>query len=296
MGITIRACTPADLERLIPLLDEEFVFGKGRTLSLRQRFPTVFGRDNLPHILLCADADEILSALAMRRFDWVADGEIFKGAMIGAVYTQPARRGAGHASRLLAAAATQLRTEGTDFGVLWTGQPAFYTRLGWQAADCSVLGEIVPDLAQTPHDVTTQPAATATSSLEELRRRWLKAMTVRRPEDYRHVPLPAARVDLLWREDQGQAAYALLGSSGATGFLYELAGHPDGYAALWRTVCHERSRIYVNDRTDSPSCRWLSEHTGISWQNKSLAMWLPLSERVTMPLLGQWQIPYFDRI
>ena len=347
MSVAIRSCSPDDLERLIPLLDEEFVFGKGRAISLRQRFPTVFCRDNLHRILLCADEDGIVSALALRLFDWQADGETFRGAMIGMVYTSPARRGEGWASRLLATAATRLRDEGADFGVLWTGQAEFYARLGWKAADCSILGEIELDQA-TPEatDAVNSPLCkrgaggdfsdaenrdtveipptpplqrgepqgehqpspqerTCVHGLtigvdeqfpEELRRRWLNATTLRRPEDYRQLPLPAERVDLLRHEDQDKAAYALLGSSGTTGFLYELAGHPDSYAALWREACRDRQRIFVNDSRDSPSALWLSRHTGIIWQNKRLAMWLPLSARVTAPRLEQWVIPYFDRI
>lgn len=275
MGITIRPCSPADLERLIPLLDAEFVFGKGRSISLRQRFPAVFCHDNLHHILLCADGEEIVAALAMRPFDWRDGSEIFRGAMIGMVYTQPARRGEGWASRLLTAAATQLRAEGVDFGVLWTGQPAFYARLGWEAADCSLLGEVElePFSPQSADNVTTLPAQADAP-----------------------LPLPAERVDWLRCVDNDQAAYALLGSHGTTGFLYELAGHPDSYAALWRAACRGRQRIFVNDRAGSPSWRWLTDHTRISWKNKNLAMWLPLSGRVAMPRLGQWHIPYSDRI
>lgn len=290
----MRPCSPADLERLIPLLDEAFVFGKGRTVSLRLRFPTVFCHDNLHNLLLCSDGDEIASALAIRRFDWRDGSETFRGAMIGAVYTHPARRGKGFASHLLKMAETRLRAEKADFGVLWTGQPSFYARLGWVSADCGLLGEVEPgaSMPEPPAGVTTMPIETGAPLLEKVRREWLNAMTLRRAEDYRQLPLPAERMDLLWRED----AYALLGSSGTTGFLYELAGHPDGYPALWQEACRNRRRIFVNDRIDSPSCRWLTNHTRISWQNQNLAMWLPLSERVAPPRPGQWVIPYFDRI
>lgn len=283
---------------MIPLLDEEFVFGKGRTISLSQRFPTVYCGDNLSNILLCTDGEAMLSALAMRPFDWCVDGEIFRGAMIGAVYTHPARRGEGLASRLLETAATRLRDEGVDFGVLWTVQQAFYASLGWEAADCGVFGEIEVGRfsPESSGGVTTLPAEAGAPLLEGVRRRWLNAMTLRRPDDYRQLPLPAERVDVLWREDQGKSAYALLGSSGTTGFLYELAGHPDSYPALWREACRGRQRMFVNDRANSPSCRWLADHAGIRWQNKNLAMWLPLSGRVAMSRLGQWAIPYFDRI
>lgn len=283
----------------MPLLDEEFIFSKGRTISLRQRFPSVFCVGNLHDILLGVDGEEIVSVLAMRRFAWCEGNELFRGAMIGAVYTHPMRRGLGLASCLLEAAAKRLRKEKVDFAVLWAGRQAFYARLGWKPADCSVLGEFFPPALSSPEPsagIVIKPIETLVPSLENLRRSWLDAMTLRCPEDYRQLPPPAERMDLLWNEDQGKIAYALLGGSGKTGFLYELIGHPDNFPALWREACRNQCRIFVNDRIDSPSHRWLANHTGINWQNKNLAMWLPLSKRITTPRLEKWHIPYFDRI
>lgn len=294
----IRSCRPDELDLLIHLLDEEFVFGKGRTISLRQRFPTVFCRDNLHNIIICTDGEVIASALAMRQFDWQEGDEIFRGAMIGAVYTRPAQREEGLAGRLLATAEMRLREGGADFGVLWAVQQSFYARHGWVAADCSVLGEIDSALLapETSGDVTLLPVEASASRLEDIRQNWLNAMTLRCPEDYRQLPLPAESMKVLWKEDQGKAAYALLGSNGETGFLYELIGDDNSFPALWQEACRTHQRIFVNDQADSPSSRWLTAHAGVSWKNKRLAMWLPLSGRVDMRRFGQWHIPYFDRI
>ena len=298
MSMDIRSCRAEELERLIPLLDEEFVFGKGRSISLRLRFPTVFCRSNLHNILVCKAGEEVASALAIRQFDWREGGEIFRGAMIGGVYTHPARRGEGLASRLLEAAAIQLREGAVDFGVLWTGQPSFYARFGWVAADCSVLGEVEADesMSEPSGNVIPLQAEASASRLENIRQKWLNAMTLRRPEDYRQLPLPAESVDMRWREEQGKVAYTLFGSSGETGFLYELVGDSACFPALWLEVCRGHRRIFINDQIASQSCRWLTDHVGVGWKNKSLAMWLPISKRLDMQRLGQWHIPYFDRI
>lgn len=294
----IRSCRPDELERLMPLLDEEFIFGKGRTISLRLRFPTVFCRNNLHNIIIGTDGGAIVSALAMRQFDWREGDEIFCGAMIGAVYTHPARRGEGLAGNLLAMAAKRMREANTDFGVLWTSQPLFYARHGWVAADCGVLGEAEPNdlMPESSCDVILAPAEASAPQLESVRRSWLNAMTLRHLEDYRQLPIPAEHVDLLWRKNKGMAAYALLGTNGSTGFVYELVGDTKCFPALWQEACRGRRRIYINDQVGSPSFQWFTSQTGISWKNKKLAMWLPLSERVGMTRLGQWHIPYFDRI
>lgn len=298
MGLDLHTCRADELERLIPLLDTEFIFGKGRTISLRDRFPTVFCHNNLRNIIVCTDGEMITSALAMRQFDWCEGSEVFRGAMIGTVYTHPARRGEGLASHLLETAAMRLREEGMDFGVLWSGQQSFYARLGWIAADCSVLGEIETNESMpAPSDhVIHLPIKTSAPQLEDIRQSHLSAMTLRRPEDYHSLPLPAAHVELLWCDEQDKTAYTLVGDSGETGFLYELTGETGCFPALWQEVCRNRRRIFVNDRIDSTACRWLTDHTGIVWQKKNLAMWLPLSERVSLPRLQQWHVPYFDRI
>ena len=303
MRVNIRPCQSDELERLIPLLDEEFIISRGRIISLQLRFPTVFCQNNLHNIFVCIDGKEIASALAMRQFDWRDGDKVYRGTMIGTVYTHPLRRGQGWASKLLAATATQLRERNVDFAVLWTVRPSFYARLGWMATDCSVLGESVLGEIESSElmpeslcDVTRLSVEASASQLEKIRQRWLNTRTLRQPEDYCQLPLPAKGVEVLWQEHQGKTAYALLGSNGETGFLYELVGDASCFQALWRETCRSHQHLFINERIDSLSCHWLAKHTDINWENKNLAMWLPLSKRVNIANLEHWHIPYFDRI
>jgi len=295
----VRSAAPADLERLITLLDQAFIFDKNRTISLRRRFPTVFCRDNLNNLLLCFEGKEIVSALAMRRFDWRVDENLYHGAMIGAVYTHPEQRGKGLATRLLEAAAKRLRASGVDFGVLWTTQPSFYERLGWSVADCGVLGEMAFEApaAQSPGEVVRSLAENAAAPIEAIRQHLLNATTLRLPGDYRQLPPPADTVEaFLLNPGKENAGYALAGRTGDTVILYEMTGHPGCFPALWQAACYKCRQIVANERENSPSHRWLTENTGLSWQPKSLAMWLPISMRMEIISTAQWYIPYFDRI
>lgn len=300
MTVEIRPCRHVELDRLMSLLDDEFIFGKGRTLSLRSRFPKVFCDDNLRNVLVGVESNEIVAALAMVPFKWCVDDENYRGTMIGAVYTHPARRRTGLASRLLDVAAAQLRHTQMDFGVLWTGQPAFYARRGWQSGDCSVFGEVErvgPETETEPvAGIDRLPVAASVDLLEDLRRCWLAARTLRSANEYRQMPIPAQKLALLWCADQDRTAYALLGSRGDTGYLYELVGDERSLPALWREVCRGQRRIVVNERSDSPACRFLEHHAQITWQRKNLAMWLPVSNRVNASHWAQWHIAYFDRI
>lgn len=296
----IRGATPDDLERLLPLLDDAFIFGRQRTVSLRHRFPAVFRRDNLENLLLCLHGKEILSALAIRRFILRENGEHWRGAMIGAVYTRPERRGQGLASRLLETAAQRLRAADADFSVLWTTQPGFYARLGWVAADCGMLGEMPIETQNgiSGGEVTRLDAKNAGEQIETLRAHWLDAATLRTfPDGYRTLPPPAEKVEaLLLGQEKENAAYALAGRAGESVILYEMTGHPDRFPALWREARRAARRILVNERKDSPAQRWLAANTALSWQDKPLALWLPLSPKVDYSRIARWYIPYFDRI
>lgn len=300
MGTAIRAATPSDLDKLLALLDEEFVSGRGRRLSFRQRFPTVYCPGNAGNILLAESDGMIVSALAIKYFDWLDNGEFFRGAMLGAVCTHPLRRNEGWASRLLAFAKERMQQHSADFGVLWTTTPAIYTRAGWMASDCGLLGELAePAHCNTSPNITaTAPVETADFQLiESIRKKWLATLTMRHADDYRHLPPPAERITLLCHDENTErTGYALAGQNGETGIIYEMAGHPDSFPPLWNTLCSQHRHILVNDRPGSPSHRWLVQNAPVVWHGKPLAMWLPLSRKADPARIPAWYIPYFDRI
>ncbi|TXT21681.1 MAG: hypothetical protein FD134_2627 [Gallionellaceae bacterium] len=300
MGTPIHAANSGDLEKLIPLLDEEFVFGKGRRISLAQRFPAVYCRENLGNIFVAEENGAVVSALAAKRFNWLEYGELLRGVMFGAVYTHPLRRKEGQASRLLAWAAEEARRDGADFAVLWAAKPTFYARLGWVAGDCGVLGEVAScaNTAGLPNEVGMTPANSVSfQSIELIRQRWLDPLTLRGADDYRQLPPPAETVYLLRCEiNTEKAGYALVGCNGVANIIYEMVGHPNSFLALWQKICSMQKRTIINDRPGSTSYRWFAENTPVMWQSKPLAMWLPLSAKADMARIAGWYVPYFDRI
>ena len=300
MSLVVRTASPADLERLVPQLDQQFVFSRGRCVSLAQRFPAVYSAENCVNVFLLADDDQVMSALACKHFDWVCSGGHWRGAMIGAVHTQTELRGHGFASRLMEEVAERLRAGGVEFAVLWTAVPAFYARLGWISADRGVLGKIGQTQIPTapPDGVIKMPLDAADlSHIERIRQRWCDCRAPRRADDYRQLPLPAESVDLImWGDGIDYAGYALVGNAGETGILYEMIGHPDAFPVLWPDICRGYRQLLANDTTDSASYRWLCQGTGLVWSTKPLATWLPLSATVTVEHAARWYIPYFDRI
>ena len=285
----IRPCLPAELPALAGLLDEEFIFSKGRSISLARRLPTALQVENCLNILLACRGAEIAACIVIKRFDWITPERSWRGAMIGMVYTRPAERGNGLASELLRTAAERLRVEGTAYAVLWTTQADFYRRLGWTSADCGVFGTYT-----SAGGAAAGCTAADAGMVEALRLRSPGARIPRSAASYRTLPLPAERLELPVSPD-GES-YAIYGVQADRAYVYEFGGAASGYAALWQDICASRRTVCINERRGSAAHQWLAHQPGISWRDQALAMWLPLAEPDCARHCSDWYIPFLDRI
>lgn len=290
-AVTIAACSGRDFDALLPLLDQEFIFGKGRRLSLQRRFPATLARDHAQNILLASVEGDIASALATKPFTWITPERSWRAVMIGMVYTRPELRGRGTASALMHATQAKLAQEGYEFAVLWTAQPQFYARLGWCGIDCGMLGS-----AQAVSPVATRsaipPGAADIAWIEALRPRYAPERAERSAETYATLLPPAERLELL----RGDAAYAIAGSDDSHGYLYEMLGEPAEMPALWARLAARYPRLFLNLQRGTAAQGFLSTQAGISWQAQGLAMWLPLATSARAARFGDWYVPFLDRI
>lgn len=293
-GLQIGSPDQDDLGGFIRLIDDAFVSGKGRQISLQVRFPDLFAPANRENLLVCKNGTEILGGLAMGDLRWRDGDEIFHGVMIGAVCIHPDHRGAGLGSRLLDRAAARIGAKRADFAVLWATRQSFYARLGWQCADSAAVAEIVPDhqAAWPAARVEVASPADWAETLDLQRLAHLGAAPLRSPDIYRRLPLPSESVWLY----RTPTAYALAGQTGTTGYVYEMIGDPAQYDALWQALAAGKQRVIVNTHLDSPTCRWLADRIGTAAARTDQAMWLPAAHRLDVARCGQWQVPYLDRI
>ncbi len=296
MDWTIARHAPSAVPDLLAELDAEFVYRRGRRLSLTLRYPQVLGTATGAD-LWCLEGETvpIETCCVVRDFAWQIAGAFFRGAMIGMVWTRPAARGRGLASRLLEDVVRRLRERGLDFAVLWSGIPAFYERLGWIRSDRGTLGRI----AGVARPALPLTAATAPdfSALERLRERCLTARVSRGPAAFATLPLPAERMHWLVagpRDDP--RAYLALGETGDARYVYEMIGDPACYPALWARAVNGTTTIYVNDELDSPSACWLSREREVSWEHQQLTLWRALAREFPAAAPSSWHIPYLDRI
>lgn len=295
MPIEFGCCSLAEVLPLTAALDQEFISARGRTGSLRERFPAVLNPNNLANIFVARSGNQLVGSVVVRPFQWFAERARWRGAMIGLVYTRPDTRGTGIASALLAIVTQRLTDRGFDFAVLWSGLDGFYEERGWIRHDISCLGrlEIERRAEERQEDHDPRPGVAA-ERIEALRGLIVEGRLPRSPADYQSLPLPASSVRLALIETP--AAYLLYGIQDSTRFVYELMGDTRWYAALWRRASAGAATMYVNDVAGSVSHHWLSAHTAIHWQAQRLTFWRWLNPDTRAESFPNWYIPYFDRI
>lgn len=287
----------------IPLLqaacDEEFIFSRGRKLSLSRRFGDVWALANARNISVATSAGEPVGTAAARHFTYRNGAETWHCAAIGMVWTRASHRKQGIGAKVMTHLVSQLTASGCDALFLWTSIPKFYEAFGFITEDGSVFG------AQTPAELSLPPTAKASSAqllpfdaslisqIEDVRSRHAGTRVDRTLETWASIPVPAETLWVALAAD----AYALWGRQGDTAFLYEMVGETGEFNGLIRALRGARpalEKIYFNDCAGNASATHL-EKAGVSLQPQSLTMWKPLTPhaRDLAPIV---HIPYFDRI
>ena len=298
MGITTELCNAKSLSGFIELLDQEFIYGRGRRLSLAARYPNVLSQGNVENILIAHNEGVLCGGAAARLFQWFDGDRQWSGAMIGMVCTSLEYRGRGVGGAVLMALGHHLQERAIDFGVLWTTIPAFYERLGWRTLDQGVFGRVASLTQYEPVDATESLLCSVdlVPHLETARTKWLPQRVFRTALDYRVTPAACDSVRVF-----GDAAnnygdgYALVGEHATTGYVFEMVGALNTLERLWRSVASRYATLYVNERAGSPLETWLAQNAAMVWAPQSQAMWMRFSGHRESPW-DQWHIPYFDRI
>lgn len=270
----------------LALFDGEFIQGRGRTLSLGQRLPAVFGANGAT-TWSARDAGECVAALVTRPFDWQDDGATLRGAMVGLVCTRPAYRGKGLATRLLDMALASLREQQVRFAVLWAARPDVYERAGWHFADRGMLGRLRgADARQVGASDAPWPGP---SELSLLRR---GPRLARADADWRSLLPPSTRSRIV----TGNACYAVIGELGRAGYLLDIDGDPAGMEGLVRSVAGNYDELLLNVPGNGPTHTALATIPGIQWEQQRLAGWKALDDGIDAARFGNWYLPFLDRI
>ncbi|HZP49495.1 MAG TPA: GNAT family N-acetyltransferase [Vicinamibacterales bacterium] len=134
--MTIVPAEGAILDRILSATFEIWHEGLARAAYPRYytgQLATAWGRANLRRWAL-VDRGEVLASVKTYAFDAVLDGRDIRAIGYGAVFTQPAHRGAGYARTLLDEMLQRAAADGCDAALLFSeiGAP-YYERLGFAA-------------------------------------------------------------------------------------------------------------------------------------------------------------------
>lgn len=281
-----------ELELLIKSLDEEFIQSRGRSVSLKDRFPKVFCQGQVKNIFVLRNGDTICSTVTAYPFSYQAPTGIVKGVMIGLVYTSPIYRGKGFAGHLLEHVVSHFASE-TDFAALWTGIHHFYERLGWVLADSGVFGVCEGSYFQQRADQPVPFDAVHIEGLQRLRSQILTEGVIRSAPDFLSLPIPAEAMDYFFLgQPEKPEAYALVGRQGSTGYLYEIIAMEEHFSHIWASVLARYQKVMINEKEHSPFYSWLSKNASIDWVKQEQSMWLDFSGRG----VADRYISYLDRI
>jgi GNAT superfamily N-acetyltransferase len=131
--VEIRRLVPGERERWLELLDGWPLADGWRGRDFFARPVGVDPSYTDANVWLAAEGERLLACVQIfpRRLG-VGGREVPTGG-IGSVFTRPERRGAGLASRLLEAAALDMRARGMELSLLFAARIPFYERLGWRS-------------------------------------------------------------------------------------------------------------------------------------------------------------------
>ena len=217
------------------------------------------------------------------------DATAHQACMIGFVATLPGFRGAGHASRLVTLATDAARREGRAFCVLWAQVQSFYRRLGWRAGDSGMRGALAIDV---PPPAEAEPA-----QVEMLATRTGPNPVERARAWYRVVPVSTEQVRIFVAgTPDAPDAYAIVGDTAQTRFIYELGGSAAAMRELLAGVRGDRRALVVNACANDAVHRLPGAPQDLHWRTQQLAMWFPLAPGFEDLADRGWHIPWFDRI
>lgn len=132
--LTVGPCRPNELPALRALLNEVFITEREAVGDLFEHAPLLYAEANVENLRVVRRGREIVghAGILERPIRW--RGQTLRAGLIGGVCARRELRGMGIGTLAIEDAAAHMRALGLDFGVLWTGSPGFYERLGWRHA------------------------------------------------------------------------------------------------------------------------------------------------------------------
>ncbi|MGD9495832.1 MAG: GNAT family N-acetyltransferase [Armatimonadota bacterium] len=127
-------CRLRELPALRELLNAVFITERGAQGDLFEFAPLLYSEENVENLRVVRRGRELVghAGILQRPIRW--RGQVLRAGFIGGVCARRDLRGMGIGTLAMQDAAERMLELGVDFGVLWSGSPGFYERLGWRHA------------------------------------------------------------------------------------------------------------------------------------------------------------------
>jgi len=297
LQIKLSRCAPNGFEEVRQLLDEEFIHARDRTISLAERYPGVYSRENARNIFMLSNRAGVASVAVAKPFAWQGREGVRRGAMIGGVCTAPEFRGRGYATALLAHLAEELALDGIEWAILWSAAPGLYERSGWSAGPEELFGEL-RSLAPVEYAGTVTrsgPAAVHAANIEEERQRHGAGGMIRDALSYRRLPLPTTTTFCVSAADGKRQSLALAGEHENQAIVYEMYGDTVASRAILADLLVNYSHVWIHGRGSGREPWAEAGVTDVTWQRRA-ACYRRVFTATRAEEIMRIEIPIWDRI
>lgn len=132
--LQVGPCRRRQLPQLRELLNDVFVEERGGEGDIFQYAPLLYHEGNAENLRVVRRGRRLVghAGILPREIRW--RGQRLRAGLIGGVCCRKELRGGGIGTLAMEDAARRMAELGLHFGVLWTGSPGFYRRLGWRHA------------------------------------------------------------------------------------------------------------------------------------------------------------------
>ena len=287
--------TAAELPQVVELLNAEYMVQRNRIGTVTERYPDLFDIQNSSNLLVLRDNKAILSFCAVQEATVHFKARVYRGGMIGFVYTCPAKRGRGYAKMLLQRAEETIRLQGLDFAVLFSTLHEFYTKQGWVLHDEGLLGIWKgPSPTAMESEIGMDVNPDAILNIEHIRREREALWVERTVASYQRRPLSVDHLRVMF--SSSKKAYCLYGVKNSHIYIYELAGEPSGLDEMWSRLTKFYAEITVNFHENNSAREWLMETGRLQVNHQRHALWKWIKNHGVKANNTLCHLPYFDRI
>jgi len=124
--------TKENIDKVLSLINQEFVLDRGKYLHIKDRFPYLFSEANFPNIFFIShDNLNIDAVMAVKTVSLNFDNQVFNLFFVGSQVIHPLMRSKGLGRYLFEYVTDHYLNKGFDLGVGWTRLQDYYIKTGW---------------------------------------------------------------------------------------------------------------------------------------------------------------------